>query len=86
MPQYQSHKRVWALKIKSVDHVGTDATTYENDIVRVHFVENHFAPQEFNLHGKPCPSSGWYMVRYEDGYTSFSPEKAFEEGYSLVEE
>ena len=83
MPQYVSHEKVWALKIVKVEDNGTDPTTDENPIVTVHF-ERPFAPQKFNLRGKPTPEAGWYMVRYEDGYTSFSPEKAFEEGYSLV--
>lgn len=31
------------------------------------------------------PVVGGYVVRYEDGYTSFSPAKAFEDGYTLIE-
>lgn len=83
MPQYVSHKKVRALKIVKVEYNGIDTTTDENPIVTVHF-EPPFAPQKFNLKGKPTPEAGWYMVRYEDGYTSFSPVKAFEEGHSLV--
>jgi hypothetical protein len=83
MPQYQSHKKVWALKITSVEQLGTDTSTYENPIVRVHF-EPPFSAREFNLYGKPHPLPGWYMVQYEDGYISFSPGKAFEEGNSLI--
>lgn len=30
------------------------------------------------------PGIGGYFVRYEDGYTSWSPAKAFEEGYIEV--
>lgn len=30
------------------------------------------------------PEVGGYFVRYADGYTSFSPAKAFEEGYSKI--
>jgi hypothetical protein len=33
---------------------------------------------------KHKPVVGGYFVVYEDGYESFSPAKAFEEGYTLV--
>lgn len=83
MPQYQSHKKVWALKIVSVEQVAVDTTTDENPIVRVEF-EGPFKGKEFNLRGKPTPEAGWYWVTYPDGYTSFSPAAAFEEGYTLI--
>jgi hypothetical protein len=85
MPQYQSHKRVWALKIRAVEDLGTDTTTDENPIVKVHFEDAAFAPRTFNLRGKPTPEAGWYYVQYgDDGYESFSPAKAFEEGYTPI--
>ena len=31
------------------------------------------------------PEVGGYFVRYADGYTSYSPRQAFEEGYTEVE-
>jgi len=35
---------------------------------------------------KHNPRVGGYLVRYQDGYLSFSPTKAFEDGYTeLVE-
>jgi len=84
MPLYERHKRVHALKIAHVEHLRTDTTTDENPIVRIHFVELGFAPIEMNLRGKPTPDVGWYYVVYEDGYKSFSPAKAFDEGYTFV--
>ena len=84
IPQYVSHKKVWALKIKAVADSGTDTTTDENPIVTVSFEKPEYAPQTINLRGKPTPEAGWYFVMYEDGYISFSPAKAFEEGYTLV--
>lgn len=33
---------------------------------------------------KHNPQSGGYFVVYEDGYKSFSPAKAFEEGYTRI--
>jgi hypothetical protein len=81
MPQYESHKKVWALKIEKVH------TDEDGQGIALVFVENRFAMRAFTadqLKGKPFPASGWYMVQYEDGYVSFSPEKAFEEGYTLI--
>lgn len=39
-------------------------------------------PEYFAKHR---PVAGGYYVVYADGYTSFSPAKAFEEGYTLCE-
>lgn len=33
---------------------------------------------------KHKPKVGGYYVAYEDGYQSYSPAKAFEEGYTLI--
>lgn len=81
MPRYKSHKKVWALKITSVQHLGADTTTDENALVRIYF-DPPYAPQEHNLRGKPTPEAGWYMVQYDDGYISFSPAQQFENGYT----
>lgn len=80
MPQYVSHKKVWALKI--------DGTLCEADgSVRIGFADGYedrvFSATE--MMNKPEPKPGMYMVQYEDGYISFSPGKAFEEGYTLIE-
>lgn len=80
MPLYQSHKKVWALQIDKV-HADEDGQG-----IALTFVDKNFAMRAFTssqLKGKPTPESGWYMVQYEDGYISFSPAKAFEEGYTL---
>jgi len=86
IPRYRCHKEVFALKIASVDSVGTDTTTDENPIVTIHFVEDGHSPRTVNLRGRPTPEAGWYYVIYEDGYASFSPAKAFEEGYTLIDQ
>jgi hypothetical protein len=39
--------------------------------------------QAFILKHNPQP--GGYFIVYEDGYQSYSPAKAFEEGYTLIE-
>lgn len=75
MPRYQSHKKVWALQIKSV--VG--------DVME--FVEEGYAPiaAKHGLFARYTPVPGDCYVVYEgDGYKSISPKKAFEEGYTRI--
>jgi hypothetical protein len=79
MPQYQCHKKVWALKIKKVhrDEMG----------VGLVFEDPKFAVRAFTndqLKGKPWPQDGMYLVQYEDGYISFSPADVFEDGYKRI--
>ena len=84
MPRYRCHKEVWALKIASVHHhppgcgdpvevmLTPDDTRYAPFLVRREYVEKHH------------PVAGGYYVVYTDGYTSFSPAKAFEDGYTRI--
>jgi hypothetical protein len=48
--------------------------------------EDRYAPfkVDANYVHKHKPEAGGYYVVYADGYKSFSPAKAFEDGYSLV--
>lgn len=49
-------------------------------------VEEGYAPfrVEFDYMHKHKPEAGGYYVQYEDGYKSFSPAQAFEEGYKKI--
>ena len=87
LPQYKSHKQVGAIKISEI-HRNMDGsatiTPSEKDekgnlVVDPFKVDRHFMT-------KFEPKVGGYIVSYEDGYTSFSPAEAFEEGYSAVVE
>ena len=85
LPQYQSHKKVWALKIKELGPTGSPDQESDGSLMMMpHNVD--FAPikldAEFVL--KHSPKVGGYWVQYAEGYTSFSPAGAFEEGYSLI--
>jgi hypothetical protein len=80
MPSYTCHKRVWALEIASVSHADPGGITFI-------FKEPGFAPLECGLVGDPMlarytPQAGDFLVVYEDGYKSFSPRKAFLDGYT----
>lgn len=86
LPQWKSHKIVWGDKIRGV----TSATSAAPD-------DKAFSGEIWVLHcGARVPVSkdllsrvptgqftaGGYYVRYQDGYESWSPAKAFEEGYT----
>lgn len=78
MPKYRCHKEVSALKIVRIEYVG-------HDVFNLHFDEPHasvaVAEEWLNRHR---PGYGGYFVVYKDGYSSYSPAEAFEDGYTLV--
>lgn len=80
MRQWRSHKIVEAEPITSYDDSGFRkfVTTGEGFTIYRHEVPGNFFDR-----GKPA--IGDYLVRYADGYMSWSPKRAFEEGYTLVE-
>jgi hypothetical protein len=77
MPQYQCHKKVWALKIKSIERGSVTKLSFEDDGYASILVSSDYDT-------KHQPEAGGYYVVYADGYESYSPAKAFEEGYSRV--
>lgn len=80
MPRYQSHKKVWALKIKTVTANSTDKR------LLVAFEESGYAPMDlaYDIVARYTPVPGDYYMVYDDGYKSISPAKAFEEGYTRL--
>lgn len=77
-PLYKCHKEVRALKIKEMKfspQVGNilvpEDTAYTEFFVTDDYVAKH------------SPAAGGYWVLYKDGYQSYSPAEAFEEGYTL---
>lgn len=48
--------------------------------------ESRFGPVAVDLYflQKHAPKVGGYLVFYADGYRSFSPAKAFEDGYTRI--
>jgi hypothetical protein len=76
MMRWKSHKTVEAGKIQRV-HAKTDYV----DLIEVGGKQYEVEPS-FTARG--TPEIGDYLVRYEDGYLSWSPAKAFEEGYDLL--
>ena len=82
MPRYKSHKVVHALQLAAVSGV----VDLETGVRMVHFLEYGHAPLlcESEMFARMMPGHGDYLVVYADGYQSFSPKAAFEEGYTMI--
>jgi hypothetical protein len=78
LPLYQCHKRVRACKIAAVANgpngweVIADDRSLDAIKVSPAWVERH------------QPRPGGYYVLYRDGYASYSPQREFEDGYTLA--
>jgi hypothetical protein len=83
MPRYQSHKAVWALKIKSID----DPNNATDGSRLLSFEESGYAPicVDGTYMQKHNPQVGGYYIVYADGYKSWSPAPAFDEGYTRIQ-
>lgn len=85
LPLYTCHKQVHALKIKAIE--ACDLKT-NGELTRAGYLLKFddgyvdiFVDLDFiNKHN---PKAGGYYVIYKDGYRSWSPAEAFEEGYTL---
>ena len=76
LPRYKCKKVVEAFKITAIHNdsiIGLFGNKYQTVVESPNYFEKH------------QPYAGGYYVRYEDGYTSFSPAEAFEKGYDLIE-
>lgn len=88
LPRYKCHKEVCALKIRDVQQAPADtASTFEGGDWLLIPEDSAYGPiavghNDFYL--KHRPFAGGYYVVYDDGYASFSPAKAFEEGYTRL--
>jgi hypothetical protein len=85
LPAYRSHKTVWALKIAEV----LDPTEPQNETDGTRIivpVDDGYAPFRVSRDyvRKHNPQAGGYWVQYADGYQSWSPAQAFDEGYTRV--
>ena len=90
MPVYACHKEVWALKIAAIvldsDLAARDGNRETDGGAFLHPNEPGYAPIKVDhaYMRKHQPKVGGYFVVYKDGYKSFSPKEAFEEGYTRV--
>ncbi len=81
LPRYKCHKEVWALKIAGVE-------IHEDGSATIAPVDEGYGPFKTNpgwnqlFHGSEGDLG--YFVLYEGGHQSWSPTKAFEDGYSRI--
>ena len=83
MPMYKCYKKVWALKIKKI-LLPPEGNTFAGAILV--FEEEGYADIQVSVEymQKQNPAAGGYYVVYKDGYKSFSPAEAFEDGYMRI--
>lgn len=81
---YTSHKRVHAAEIKSV---GNYYLVDELKLVRsITLVDGPIVDIGEEVFKRYTPLPGDFYVVYADGYQSFSPRKAFLDGYKLTDD
>lgn len=83
MPRYQCHKQVWALKIRAIEFADDgwqSAKIAPADAGYAQFNTKDGYRPKFTGNEDDL---GYYVV-YADGYESWSPTKAFEEGYTRL--
>ncbi len=81
MKRYRSHKVVEAAKVARVEELGESVVLHLEGGLKGEFR----VAVSFHYLSKHNPQVGGYYVRYADGYESWSPAKAFEEGYRLID-
>lgn len=88
MPRYKCHKEVWALKIEKIEMASGDRPAVPNEETDGGAIITPADPGyaafkvDMEYMHKHKPQVGGYYVVYKDGYKSFSPAEAFEDGYS----
>ena len=86
MPRYRSHKIIHALKLENVRQIpGRHTTVFkpaDTQYAEIHALDDEEVVKRCRalVTGDP----GYYVV-YPDGFRSWSPTQAFEDGYSEVE-
>ena len=89
MPKYNCHKQVWALKIETImpdSEVAKQHNRETDGSAMITPAEEDYAAFKVDAEymSKHKPVAGGYYVVYKDGYKSFSPAEAFEEGYKAA--
>ena len=79
LPTFKCHKLVRAFQIASSESLSG------GDIRLVGYNAVHSVVVGSDYVDKHRPAIGGYYVRYHDGYQSWSPAKAFEDGYTRVD-
>jgi hypothetical protein len=89
MPRYKCHKEVHALKLDAVRHGHSKDGQRQFNTCVLYPADKAFDPievdgpwccEKINIENDDCG----YLVVYADGYKSWSPTKAFEDGYTRL--
>lgn len=81
MPKYQCHKVVHALKLHTWKVNGDGSATLFPEDEKFSTIRTQ---ADWARKIQPKDDDPGYYVVYEDGYTSWSPTKAFEDGYTRI--
>lgn len=81
MPKYRCHKEVWALKIAAIEFDKNGKAKIAPDDPGYAVLET---TNPFNNQFRGSEDDLGYYVVYKDGYVSWSPSAAFEDGYSRI--
>lgn len=93
LPKWQSHKVVSAAPVISVMELPPAPGSEQSDVrslpqYAVVFDDLAGGQGEITIAGavfsRGIAAPGDYLVVYDDGYTSWSPKAAFEEGYTRI--
>ena len=80
MKRYKCHKVVEAGKILEIERLDDDSVQLELDDHEIIQKDDQLAHKMPANVGRRIRGDCGYFVRYQDGYESWSPTKAFEEG------
>lgn len=87
LPRWRSHKQVWADRI--IERRYYSETADGGERTEVWTLEGGGVIQAFGSLRSRVPTDrspvGGYYILYDDGYESWSPASAFEDGYRRVE-
>jgi hypothetical protein len=87
MKKWVCHKKVHAEKIVKIVRDGESENRESDGSLKLFFgdypMEDAFRV-DYQWAHRYKPEVGGYYVVYEDGYSSYSPAKAFEEGYTQI--
>ncbi len=81
LPRYQSHKKVWALEIAAIE-IKEDKSAVIAPVDKKYEVFTTKPGWAERFEGSEEDKGYW--VQYEDGFTSWSPTKAFLDGYTKI--
>lgn len=85
LPLYNCHKQVRAARIAESAYSSEEGRLMGYVMLELPNGTLYQQPVHHHWLDKYQPEIGGYFVEYGDGYISYSPAAAFEEGYSLAE-